>query len=138
MTETRLLNEIRKVATSSGARLFRNNVGVATYPGGAKVVYGLADGSSDLIGWTPIMITPEMVGQTLAVFTSIEVKKPGWKPLASDKTWQGQKKWLRAVKDAGGIAALCRSVEEAIAALCEKPSGTARVGRGKGGTPSCR
>lgn len=117
MTETRLLNEIRKVVTPSGARLFRNQVGQYKLADGRWLRSGLFVGSSDLIGWTPVIITPEMVGQTFAVFTSIEVKKPGWKPLDSDETWQGQRKWLRAVKDAGGIAALCMSTDEALKAV---------------------
>ncbi len=114
MTETILLNRIRKETSRRGARLFRNNIGVATYPSGAKVVYGLHPGSSDLIGWKTVTITPDMVGENIAVFTSIECKSPGWKPQASDKTWPGQKKWLRAVRDAGGIAIVARSVVEAM------------------------
>ena len=98
MSETPLLNEIRKAATLAGARLFRNNVGLAYYPGGERVAYGLCPGSSDLIGWTPVTITPEMVGDTIAVFTSIEAKGKGG--VLSKR----QIAWLKAVKDAGGLA----------------------------------
>ena len=75
MKETPLLNPIAIAATKYGSRLFRNNIGVAQY-GEARVKYGLRPGSGDLIGWTPVTITQEMVGATVAVFTSVEVKGP--------------------------------------------------------------
>ena len=34
-----------------------------------------ANGASDLIGFTTVEITPEMVGQKAAIFTAIEVKR---------------------------------------------------------------
>jgi hypothetical protein len=34
--------------------------------------------SSDLIGITPVLITQEMVGYRLGVFTAREIKRPGW------------------------------------------------------------
>ncbi len=117
MTETLLLNQIRKETSQHGVRLFRNNIGIATYLGNVKVVYGLHPGSSDLIGWKTVKVTPEMVGKDIAVFVSIECKTLLWKPRSSDKTWQKQKKWLRAVRDAGGIAIVARSVSEALEEL---------------------
>jgi hypothetical protein len=52
-----------------GGRVFRNNVG--EYKVGDRYIrYGLCPGSSDIIGWTPVKITPEMVGTTLPVFTA--------------------------------------------------------------------
>ena len=55
---------------------FRNNVGQA-WAGEKRdkpVRYGLEKGSADLIGYTSVVITPEMVGQKVAIFTSIEDK----------------------------------------------------------------
>ena len=49
-----------------------------------RVKYGLYKGSSDLIGWKSIEITPEMIGQRFAVFVSVEVKKSDWKPPKPD------------------------------------------------------
>lgn len=103
-------------------RMFRNNVGEA-WAGKVlktnedrtillrdpyRVVYGLALGSSDLIGWTSMLVTPEMVGHRVAIFTSGEVKLPG-KPLP-----EHQQKWLRAVKEAGGIGRTLRSIEDGV------------------------
>jgi len=74
---------------------------------GVPVRYGLQPGSSDLIGWRTITITPEMVGQRVAVFASIEVKS------TTGRIRQEQQQWLDAVQAAGGIAGVARSVEDA-------------------------
>ena len=102
-------------------KLFRNNVGVAFF--GVKmeikgvgevltklsrVVYGLFVGSSDLIGWTETTITPDMVGKKVAVFTSLEVKRPKKRPTKE------QEDWLWAVRKAGGIAHRVDNAEQAI------------------------
>jgi hypothetical protein len=72
------------------------------------VRYGLQPGSSDLIGWRTVTITPDMVGQRIAVFTSIEVKTP------TGRVKPEQQQWLDAVQAAGGIAGVARSVEDAL------------------------
>lgn len=103
---------LREFGGRPGLRLFRNNVGVALYPDGARVVYGLCPGSSDLIGFRTIRITPAMTGQTIAQFVAIEVKGPNT-PLTA-----AQRNFLRAVAEAGGTAVLARAlddVEEAVA-----------------------
>ena len=68
--------------------------------------FGLCKGSADLIGWTSRTITEEMVGQQVAVFTSIEVKTP------TGRVRPEQQQWLDAVAKAGGIAAVARSVAD--------------------------
>jgi hypothetical protein len=83
---------------------------------GVPVRYGLQPGSSDLIGWRTVTITPEMVGQQVAVFTSIEVKTP------TGRVKPEQQQWLDAVQAAGGIAGVARSVEDAQA-LTAEPDG---------------
>jgi hypothetical protein len=72
---------------------------------------GLCPGSADLIGFAPATITPAMVGMQLAVFTGVEVKRPGCRPTSQ------QSQWLEAVCAAGGIAGAATSVEEAKALL---------------------
>jgi hypothetical protein len=59
----------------------------------------------DRIGWTPIVITPEMVGRMLAVFTSVEIKGP------HDTLKPGQKKWHNLVLKHGGISKIYKSGE---------------------------
>jgi len=88
--------------------LFRNNTGTLKDANGRPVSFGLCKGSADLIGWTSRTITPEMVGQQVAVFTSIEVKTP------TGRIRPEQQRWLNAVQAAGGIAGVARSIEEAM------------------------
>jgi hypothetical protein len=68
---------------------------------------GLTTGGSDLIGWTEMTITPEMVGSTLAVFTAVELKTGRLAPTRE------QIAFLGAVKRAGGLSGVARTVAEA-------------------------
>jgi hypothetical protein len=111
MTEQQIQQQIRLACSSGDTRLFRNNTGTLRDRHGRPVTFGLAKGSADLIGWTTRVITPDMVGQTVAVFTSIEVKSQ------SGRLRPEQRQWLEAVQAAGGIAGMARSVEDARALL---------------------
>lgn len=111
--ETTLQQQIRlALGTRSDLRLFRNQVGQLSDPRtGRPVQFGLARGSADLIGWRTVVVTPDMVGQRLAVFTSIEVKTP------TGRLTPAQHAWLGAVRSAGGIAGVARSVSDAVCLL---------------------
>ena len=111
--ETKIQQEIRLgLGTRDDVRLFRTQVGQLPDPRtGRPVQFGLAKGSADLVGWKTIEVTPDMVGQRVAVFTSIEVKTPTGRPT------QYQRAWLEAVGNAGGIAGVARSVEDAVAII---------------------
>ena len=74
----------------------------------------VVDGVSDLNGWTSIVITPEMVGQTIAVFTSIETKRT-----KGGVTSVAQSKWIENITRAGGIAFVANSAHTAKAMLME-------------------
>lgn len=108
--ETTLQQQIRlALGTRPDTRLFRNQVGSLPDPRtGRLVTFGLARGSADLIGWRTVTVTPDMVGQRLAVFTSIEVKTP------TGRIAPAQQHWLGAVQQAGGIAGVARSVTDAV------------------------
>ena len=97
---------LREFGGRPGLRLFRNNVGVARYPDGARVAYGLCPGAADLIGFRAIRITPAMSGQSIAQFVAIEVKGPNT-PITA-----GQRNFLRAVATAGGTAVLARALAD--------------------------
>ena len=108
--ETTLQQEIRlALGQLPDLRMFRNQVGqLPDMRTGRPVQFGLAKGSSDLIGFKTIEVTSDMVGQKLAVFTSIEVKT------AKGKLTPMQHIWLSCVNKAGGITGVARSVQDAI------------------------
>ena len=120
--ETTLQQQIRlAIGTNPDARLFRNQVGSLPDPRtGRLVTFGLARGSADLIGWRTVVVTPEMVGTRLAVFSSIEVKTP------TGRIRPEQQAWLGAVHGAGGIAGIARSVTDAQLLLSNLPTYMAR------------
>ena len=108
-------------------RLFKNVVGMG-YIG--KVVHrepslitiahprvlhaGLAVGSPDLVGFKTITITPEMVGQQVAIFVGIEAK------LGRDKESPEQKAFRTFLTGSGAITGIAGSVEDAQAILSSR------------------
>lgn len=110
--ERRIQSEIQLAASAGGgpARLWRNNTGALKDAQGQLVRYGLCPGSSDLIGFRTITITPDMVGQRVAVFTAVEVKDRG-------RPTEQQAAFIRLVQQAGGMAGIARSVPDALAIL---------------------
>jgi hypothetical protein len=114
---------------AAGARLWRNNVGTF-FQGEAQYVRedgelfrlsrgdvvlrkkrvvkcGLLEGSSDLVGAVPIIVTQEMVGHTVAVFCTPEAKRLDGHPTKE------QRSWIEMVNGIGGIAFVFDSVESA-------------------------
>ena len=72
-------------------------------PNGKPVV-----GAGDLIGWTTIKVTPEMVGHEIAVVTSIETKRT-----QGGRASPEQINWMKQIQRAGGIAGIANSVDAA-------------------------
>ena len=117
MSEQHIQQHIRLACSTGPVRLFRNNTGVLKDQHGRPVQFGLCKGSADLIGWTTRTITPDMVGQQVAVFTSIEVKT------LTGRIRPEQRAWMEKIQAAGGIAGVARSVEDAKALLAAQPDG---------------
>ena len=128
--EKSLLNDILLQAGSLKAILFRNNIAFSwagrvvkdrPTPNGRNVELvdarpiksGLVKGSSDLVGWTEVEITQEMIGRKVAVFTAIEAKTP------SMRVSKAQTNFIRRLTDAGGIAGIARSAEDAAKLIQE-------------------
>jgi ribosomal protein S19 len=128
--ESTILADIRQsLGMEPNVRMFRNNVSLAwagrdaTRATSPQVVRlntgdvvirnarplhaGLAVGSADLIGIERVTITPEMVGQTIGRFVSLETKS------AIGRASTEQKSWARMVAEFGGLSAVVRSVDEA-------------------------
>jgi len=106
--ETNISKKIQVLCSKVGAILLRNNTGLfLTLDGKRKLQSGLGKDTSDLIGWTSKIVTPDMVGKPIAIFTAIEVKtKSGLKGA-------GQKNFIKAVLKAGGLAGFARNPEDA-------------------------
>lgn len=120
MAESSVQAEIRLLASQRGWRLWRNNCGVLPDRNGRPVRFGLANDSpqlnreyksGDLIGIMPVVVTQEMVGRTVGIFTSIEVKHPDWKPNASDERYQAQCRWRDLITSLGGYAVITNKGE---------------------------
>lgn len=108
-TETNLQNAmLLHVGKIPGLTLFHNVIGTFKTQWGGFVKTGLSPGSSDLIGYKIIEITPEMVGTHVAQFVAIEVKTHRKGSKESEK----QIAFRTRVMSRGGFAAVARSVEE--------------------------
>lgn len=107
MSETSLLKEIHLAVSTTTTRLFRNNCGRLRSSDGQWVQFGLCPGSSDLIGFKSVKVTPEMVGQRVAIFAALEVKST--KGRATPEQWN----FIDTVATYGGLAGVVRSLEEA-------------------------
>lgn len=103
-------------ASEWGARLYKNNSGVAYDQTGRPVFFGLGnEGKKDAeairtpddVGFTVVTITPEMVGKKIAVFTAIDSKKVGFSVKANYAVGTreyGQQKFFDIVLKFNGIA----------------------------------
>jgi len=107
LCEHEIQKRIRLACGRGPVRLWRNNTGALVDQQGRFVRFGLCKGSSDLIGLRALEITPELVGQRIAQFIALEVKT------AQGVLSPEQRAFLRLVQQLGGVAAVCRSVEEA-------------------------
>jgi hypothetical protein len=100
----------RLLSLADNERLFRINAGMG-WAGKAhrrgrfiiidnpRPLHAAPDGWPDLTGWTAITITPDMVGQTVAVFTAEEIKTGRQKI----KPGSDQERFQRVITEMGGI-----------------------------------
>src|SRR5262245_34779935 len=102
-SEGAILRTLLVAASEFGARLFRNHRGVhklaqsdckSCQRFGVTISTGMANGAPDLTGWRSIVITPDMVGTTIAQFVGVEVKRHDGK-LSED-----QRRFLTALEKA--------------------------------------
>lgn len=122
-----LTAEIRLMASKLGARLFRRNTGtgwigqskkftkaetVTVRPGdvlirNARPFHAGETGQYDTYGWKSVIVTPDMVGQRVAVHVEIEVK------FGADRESTEQKSWGAFCKQQGVRVGVARTVEDA-------------------------
>jgi hypothetical protein len=110
---------IRLKESQYGNRLWRNNNGATYDQTGRMIRYGLGNDSvslnkkiksSDLIGITPKIIQPRDIGSTWGIFTSIEVKKDGWRYIGTEQE-KAQYAWIKLIISMGGIAKFSNGLE---------------------------
>ena len=105
--EKNLINEFLSNLPEN-MRMFRTNSGMAwagksTLKGEFRIIknarpfWGLPEGWPDLTGWTEIEITPDMIGQKIAVFTAVEAKT------GSLKLSEKQNRFKEIIEKMGGI-----------------------------------
>ena len=125
MTEHQIQNQIKDVlAYYHNLYIMRANVGTGWIGDFVKnaddsiTIYkprrfqtGLPAGFPDLFGYKSLIITPEMIGKTIAQFAFVEVKTP------KGKASKEQKEMHKQLIEAGAIGGIARSAEEAIKLL---------------------
>lgn len=111
MTEGTIFNHVR-LDLSPKTVLWRNNRGVAVFrvPGKKPrfVHYGVGpDGASDSVGYTKEIITQDMVGKQVAIFTVIEIKT------LEGEAREDQIDFVNQVKADGGYGGFANCIEQA-------------------------
>jgi len=131
-TESAVTAKIKLAASRFGGIMWRNNSGAVTMgeaPNQRHIRYGLGNQSvkvnkhfksSDLIGITPVFITPAHVGQIIGRFTAGEVKRGNWVWSGSEAE-QAQWKYLNVVTRLGGLGCFMKSEEDYL--KCINPPG---------------
>lgn len=125
-SEANVSNDTAVAASKEGAKTFRNNVGGAwtgikqdrtpdgrLVPKGYTLLrnarwidFGLQKGSADRIGWVPVKITPEMVGEMFARFLSLEIKRE------DGRARKEQVIWHDIVTRDGGLSGFIRNADD--------------------------
>ena len=124
--ETKLQNSVMLALSQAGCTIWRNETAgvwvgrpvhregqLVTLANARMIQAGLCKGSCDLIGITPVTITPDMIGKTIGVFTAQEIKT------RAGRTTQEQDRFIAAVRAAGGIAGVVRSPADALELLTQ-------------------
>lgn len=110
MGEDDVQSSIRIGAAQAGVWLGRNNVGVLRDATGRVVRFGLANDSQSV---NKVLKSGDLIGPwSDGIFTSIEVKREGWKYRGTPHE-QAQLNWINLVRKRGGYACFATSWEEA-------------------------
>lgn len=109
--ERELIPEILMESSQKGYTLLRNNAGGCYDERGRFLRYGLGNISDrvwssfrtpDYVGWKQVIITPDMVGGRLPIFTGIEFKRSDWREPRGEREIL-QERFLDTINKAGGI-----------------------------------
>jgi hypothetical protein len=131
MLESAVQQRVRLELARLGALAWRNNSGACEDKTGRIIRYGLCNdspqmnrslASSDLIGVTPVVVTPDMVGRVIGVFTAVECKHSDWHLTPGDKRAQAQLRFIQLVQSVGGIGGFVNDPGQ-VRALCDLTPG---------------
>lgn len=101
MKESNIQKLVMLALSESGCLIFRNNCGVLKNDAGIPIRFGVGSpGGSDLVGIAPN-----------GKFLAVEMKT------RTGRIRPEQQRFIDAVNRAGGIAGVCRSVEDALALI---------------------
>lgn len=109
-SEKRVQALVQLDAARTGSWLLRNNSGAFEDEAGRQVRFGLGNTSAkfnkamksaDLVGIRPVLITAEMVGQTIGQFYAVECKAEDWAFKGTEREI-AQKKFLDKCNELGG------------------------------------
>lgn len=97
----------QQAARLIGGELYRNARGMMPTPSGGMRPYGLGpNGAGDLIGPIPMVITKEMVGRTVAIYSEVE-SKTDTGVVAPHQTAR-----IEHLRNLGAIAGVSRNADE--------------------------
>lgn len=123
-----MVDECRLVYGRLDTWPLRNNSGAFSDETGRLVRFGLGNDSqrtnalfksSDLVGPRSVLITPEMVGRTVALFWARECKAPGWKYTGTPRE-VAQLRFLSKIVQMGGDAAFYSGLDVPISSISER------------------
>ena len=131
MNEADFMKKMLLESNDADCVLYRNNTGVGWagkfmgHDGAGNTILknarplhaGLCTGSSDAIGWADVIVSPEMVGRSLAVFLAVEAKS------RRGATSADQIRFLHNVNRAGGIGIVLRDGESIVERIADARSG---------------
>ena len=112
-SEARQQSLVRLEAAQKDVLLWRNNSGAFEDKGGQWVRYGLCNDSekmnkqiksADLVGLRKKLVTPNMVGSVVGIFTARECKHATWR-FKGNAHELAQLRWIDLVNSYGGDAA---------------------------------
>lgn len=108
--ETAIVADTLLKTSPLGARLAKNVRGLFyTLDKRTKTMAGLqVPGSGDLVGPTQVVVTRDMVGKKIAVYTELEVKTP------TGRVADNQHDRMKFIQEIGGISGVIRSADEAV------------------------
>lgn len=126
MNEAAVQTHTRLALARMGALPMRNNVGACEDKSGRIIRYGLMNESqqqnrqfksSDIVAPVPIVIRPDYVGRTFALFGVFECKHTDWHLTPGDQRAQAQLRFIELVRGVGGIGGFVSDPAQ-VADLC--------------------